>query len=281
MKYIVSTIFLLAFAIQMLNAQGFNGYYQTPDIHNDQIVFTAEGDLWTVSAQGGLASRLTTHAETELLPHFSPDGQTISFSASYEGPLELYTIPATGGMTMRWTYESSSSIAAGWSPSGDLLYATTVYNKKPDERMVRIDQNTKAKMHIPLDQASEGVYDGTGKTFFFVRPADHNNVTKRYQGGTARQIWKYTEGSDEAVKLTSDHNGESHHPLWYDGRIYYLTDRDGMMNIWSMDTNGGDLKQHTEHDAFDVRYANVHNGKIVYQLAQAYYYNQQYYFGVK
>ena len=55
--------------------------------------------------------------------------------------------------------------------------------------------------------------------------------------------------------------------MWYEGRIYFISDRDGMMNLWSMATDGSDVTQHTEHEAFDVRYANISNGIIVYQMA--------------
>ncbi|MEQ9022390.1 MAG: hypothetical protein RLN82_06465, partial [Pseudomonadales bacterium] len=146
------------------------------------------------------------------------------------------------------------------------VYATWAYNKKPDERLVTIDTKTKVKTIIPLDQASEASFSADGQTVFFVRPADHGNVTKRYKGGTARQIWKFTFGTDEAIKLTTDYDGESHHPLWHDSRVYFLSDRDGIMNVWSMDENGGDKKQHTTHQDFDVRSANISNGVVVYQV---------------
>ncbi len=247
-------------------AQGVEGYYQHPDIHNNQIVFCAEGDIWTVALSGGIAQRLTTHAEEERYPLFSPDGKTIAFSASYEGPTEIYTMPISGGMTTRWTYESDASVATNWTPSGEIVYATRAYNKKPDLRLVTINRTNKTKKVVPLDQASEASYNADGSTLYFVRPADHRNVTKRYKGGTARQIWKFQQGAKEAIKLTTDHTGESHHPMWLDGRIYFLTDRDGMMNIWSMDEKGKDLKQHTNHEEFDARNANASDGVIVYQL---------------
>ncbi|MTI38285.1 S41 family peptidase [Fulvivirga lutimaris] len=259
------TLFFL-FLNATLQAQGFEGYYQFPDIHNDKIVFCAEGDIWTVSLSGGLAQRLTTHPEEESYPSISPDGQTISFSANYEGPTEVYTMPISGGLTTRWTYESDASFSTNWTPAGEIIYTTRAYNKKPDNQLVKINIKTKSKSFIPLDQASEAGYDASGKTLYFVRPAYHRNVTKRYQGGTARQIWKFTEGDSEATKLTKDHLGGSHHPMWFGARVYFITDRDGMMNIWSMDENGGDLKQHTKHTEFDVRYANVSNGVIVYQM---------------
>ena len=263
MFFTFSGLFLSLFS---LFAQGFEGYYQYPDVHDDLIVFCAEGDIWTVPLTGGLARRLTTHPEEEFQPVFSPDGQTVLFSASYEGPVELYTIPVEGGLTKRWSYEADPSIANAWSPSGEIVYATRAYNKKPDFRLVKINPQTKVKSFVPLDQASEGSYDDSGNTLYFVRPAFHRQVTKRYKGGTARQVWKYDTGDKEAVKLTKIYKGESHHPRWYQGRVYFITDRDGTMNIWSMDENGDDLVQHTRHSGFDVRYANVSNGVIVYQL---------------
>jgi len=259
--------FLLCFSLSVntLLAQGFEGYYQHPDIHQNQIVFVAEGDIWKVATTGGIAQRLTTHAEEEFYPMISPDGKTLAYTASYEGPLEVYTLPIDGGRTKRWTYESDASIVTSWTPDGKIVYQTWAYSKRPDEQLVTIDLKSKQKTVVPLYQASEGIQDDQGN-WFFIRPADHNNVTKRYVGGTARQIWKF-DGKNEAVKLTTDHTGESFHPMWYQGRVYFITDRDGTMNIWSMNVGGGDLKQHTKHEDFDVRYANLDSGRIVYQHA--------------
>ncbi len=260
--------FLISFFFYNVSlAQGFEGYYQNPNIHNNTIVFVAEGDLWTVPLSGGLAQRITTHPEEENFPSISPDGKTIAFSASYEGPLEVYTMPVEGGIPTRWTYERDASVTNSWTPDGKVIYNTRAYSKVPDNQIITIDLLTKNKTKIPLAQASEAAYDASGKTVYFVRPAYHRNVTKRYKGGTARQIWKFTEGANEAVKLTKDHLGGSHHPMWYSGRIYFITDRDGIMNIWSMNESGEDLKQHTNHIEYDVRSASISNGNIVYQVA--------------
>ena len=260
-------LFVSFLAYFVVPAQGFEGYYRMPSVYENTIVFAAEGDIWTVPLNGGLAQRLTTHPEEENFPSISPDGKTIAFSASYEGPMEVYTMPIEGGLPTRWTYERDASVTNSWTPDGSVIYNTRAYSKVPDNQIVTIDLVTKQKTRIPLAQASEASYDNTGKTVYFVRPAYHRNVTKRYKGGTARQIWKFTEGTDEAVKLTKDHLGGSHHPMWFSGRIYFISDRDGMMNIWSMNENGEDLSQHTTHKEFDVRSASISNGNIVYQMA--------------
>lgn len=267
-------LFISLFVSSLVLAQGFEGYYRCPDIHNNTIVFSAEGDLWTVPLTGGLAQRLTTHQEEERFPSISPDGTSIAFSASYEGPTEVYTMPIQGGLPIRWTYESDASIVNNWTPDGKVVYHTRAYSKVPDNQLVTINLKTKEKSRIPLSQASEASFNSSANTLYFVRPAYHNNVTKRYQGGTVRQLYKFTRGDAEAVKLTNDHAGESHHPMWFNERIFFITDRDGTMNIWSIDENGGDLKQHTSHKDFDVRYANISNGNIVYQMgADLWHYN--------
>ena len=99
-----------------------------------------------------------------------------------------------------------------------------------------------------------------------MRPAFHNNVTKRYRGGTARKTWKFVEGAPEAVCLTCDYAGESHSPQWWNGRVSFVSDRDGTMNLWSMDEGGQDLRQHTHHSGWDVRDPALDRGRLVYQV---------------
>jgi tricorn protease len=264
-KKFLGCIVSLTFALIQVSAQGFEGYYQHPDIHKNTIVFVAEGDIWKVSINGGLAQRLTTHAEEEKYPVISPDGTTIAYSASYEGPTEVYTIPILGGLTKRWTFGSDPSTAIGWTPDGKIVYTTSAYSKLPNQQLITLDLNTKKRSVIPLFQANDGVQIESG-TWFFVPHSNANDHVKRYVGGWARQIWKF-EGNKEAVKLTKDHLGESFNPMWHQGRVYFITDRDGVKNIWSMNADGADLKQHTMHKEFDARSASLDNGKIVYQHA--------------
>lgn len=259
-------VLLFAFSSNTLNSQGFKGYYQYPAIYGETIYFSAEGDIWKVPVSGGLAKRLTTHTGEESYPRVSPDGTTLAFSASYEGPTEVYTMPVSGGLPIRWTYEADASIVAGWTPGGEIVYTTNAYSTLPDAQTVKINTKTKISTRIPLSQASESCFNDKGNEIYFVRPAYHGNVTKRYMGGTARKIWKYSDGAKEAVQLSDDYKGGSHHPMYWNNRVYFITDRDGTMNIWSMNDAGKDYRQHTKQSDFDVRYASLQNGRIVYHV---------------
>ncbi|MBN2508599.1 MAG: PD40 domain-containing protein [Verrucomicrobia bacterium] len=242
------------------------GYYRFPAIRGDTIVFTAEGDLWRVGLPGGVAARLTTHPGTEAHAVISPDGLTLAFSAEYEGPQEVYVMPLGGGVPRRLTFEGDAR-TVGWTPDGMILYATRAYSTLPNEQLMRLDPATACAIPVPLSQASEGAFlagDGP-QTLVFTRLPFQGSSTKRYRGGTAQNLWRFTQGQPEAVPLTADYPGTSKNPMPWQGRVYFVTDRDGIMNLWSMTPDGGELRQHTHHAVYDVKSAALDRGRIVYQ----------------
>ena len=240
------------------------GYYRQPAVSNDSLVFAAEGDLWRVGLSGGAAQRLTTNLAAESNPAISPDGKWVAFSARYEGPGEVYIMPIGGGAPVRLTYDGDNALVQGWTPDGMVLYATPRYSDKPDPRLYAIDPVSRVSVPIPLHQAAEGCFL-RGSLYFAKQQLISDNV-KLYQGGLAQKIWRFETGK-EAVALTADYAGTSRQPLCGNGRVYFISDRDGTLNIWSMNDEGRDLKQHTRHTEFDIRGASISaDGKrIAYQ----------------
>src|SRR5512136_3162660 len=118
-----------------LSAAGRNGYYRFPALHGDTVVFTSEGDLWAVDVRGGPARRLTSHTGLETNPAISPDGQTLAFSAQYEGPTEVYTMPLAGGLPERRTFAGQAATVVGWTPDRKILYATRKYSTLPNAQL--------------------------------------------------------------------------------------------------------------------------------------------------
>ncbi len=268
----VKTIGMVALVVLLLAGLGLaqeptggKGYYRYPALHDTTIVFTAEGDLWQVGIGGGIARRLTTHHGEESRAAISPDGSMLAFSAQYEGPTEVYVMPLIGGVPRRMTYEGERSLVVGWTPDGDLLYSTSHFSTLPNRQLVRISVADDEQTRIPLWQANDGVYDPSGNSLYFTRLPFMGSNTKRYKGGAAKNIWKYTNGADEAIELTGDYPGMSMRPMWWQGRLYFASDRDGIMNIWSMDTTGGNLRQHTKHADYDIQSPSLSNGRIVYE----------------
>lgn len=239
------------------------GYFRTPSLRGDIVVFAAEGDLWRAPITGGGATRLTTHPSEESNPVLSPDGKWVAFSANYEGPSEIYIMPTQGGEPARLTFGAGGTVT-GWTKEGKILYATGKHSTLPDTQLVLLDPKTRLRTRIPLAQASDGEYDSTG-TLFFTRLDFQGSQTKRYQGGTAQNLWKLAPQAKEAVPLTADFKGTSRSPMVWKDRVYFLSDRDGIMNVWSMDASGKNIKQITHESGFDVQNPQMDNGKLIYQ----------------
>jgi tricorn protease len=242
------------------------GYYRQPAIHGDTIVFVAEGDLWRTSIQGGAAQRLTTNLAEETFPRISPDGKLVAFTARYEGPAEVYVMPITGGLPTRLTHEGDNARVQGFTDDGRVLYSTARWSGKPSQRMYVIDPATKKMSPVPLAEAAEGCY--LDKTLYFTRePLGSDNV-KNYRGGLVQRVWQFN-GTTEAAPLTNNDGGMSRQPMCdaKSGRVFFLSDRDGTMNLWSVARDGGNAKQHTQHKGLDIRSANIARdaASVVYQ----------------
>ncbi|WP_193210921.1 S41 family peptidase [Luteolibacter marinus] len=259
---------LLALAAAIVSsAHAAPGFFRSPALHGDTVVFTAEGDLWRVAASGGAAQRLTTHPGIETAAAISPDGRQVAYSAQYDGPVEVYVMPLAGGLPKRLTWHGEGAAPVGWTPDGKVLCTTRAYSTLPNDQLVAIDPADGTDTLLPLAQASDGSFDPTGATLIFTRLPFQGSSTKRYQGGTAQNLWRFDPGADEAVPLTGDFAGTSKNPMWDGDRLYFLSDRDGTMNLWSMDHDGKDLQPLTRHDDFDIRHADLDGGRIVYQHA--------------
>jgi tricorn protease len=258
----------------LLYSQNILGYYRYPALHENMIIFTAEGDLWKVATVGGMAQRLTTHQGMESHAAFSPDGKWIAFSGEYEGPIEVYTMSVDGSLPQRRTYEGETANVVGWTMDEKILYTSQKYSTLPNLQLLEFNTETNSSSVIPLNQASEGVYNKDKNTLFFTRLPFQGSHTKRYRGGTAQNIWKFESGKTESSPLTTDYTGTSKNPMFWQGRVYFVSDRDGTMNLWSMTDDGKDLIQHTYHKGYDISDPDLNKGRIVYQcIADLYLYD--------
>ena len=109
------------------------GYPRFPTIQGDTVVFVAEDDLWTVSASGGRARRLTANLGPTTRPRLSPDGNWVAFAGREEGPPEIYCMPSAGGPAKRLTF-LGGCLPASWSREGDQILFASSHGKPFDSR---------------------------------------------------------------------------------------------------------------------------------------------------
>jgi tricorn protease len=180
---------------------GTTGYLRFPTISRDQLVFTAEDDLWRVSVGGGRAERLTAGVAATRA-RFSPDGRQIAFTGSDEGPDEVYVMPADGGPSRRLTYHAGRSEVVGWQPDGtQILYASSAGLPSPRWRMLSgVSHQGGEPVRLPYGIANIIAFGPNGSVVLG-RNIREPAFWKRYRGGTAGSLWIDAQGSGEFKRL--------------------------------------------------------------------------------
>ncbi|WP_144210273.1 S41 family peptidase [Shewanella donghaensis] len=245
------------------------GYYRAPALHDQTLVFTAEGDLWLSQLNQSSATRLTTQAAEEIDATISKDGNWVAYSANYDGATEVYVMPITGGVAKRVSFENSRVRLQGWTATGEILYATDNAHGPANYWVLKtVNPQTLALTNLPLADAIEGVIDDAGEYVYFTQFGlqTSGDNAKVYRGGALGEIWRFKLGSkQEAQKLTASHQGSVRLPMLWQKRVYFISDQSGNDNIWSMGLDGNGIKQHTEFSDWKVRDAQLNDGRVVFQ----------------
>ena len=242
------------------------GYYRYPTVYGDQMVFTAEGDLWSAPLAGGMAHRLTTVSGEERLAAFSPDGKWIAFCGNYDGNLDVYVIPSEGGEPKRLTYHPAPDLVTGWTPDGKVAFRSyRLWNKW---QCLVIPPTGGYAQPVEVDEAALVAFEPGGDRIAYNRAVSNYigyGWWKRYKGGEAQDVWVGSTKTHDYVNVTNSVGNETS-PMWHGDRIYFMRDNDARMNIHSMNADGSDIRQHTFHTEWDARWPNLSDGKIAYSL---------------
>jgi len=245
-----------------------NGFFRFPDIRGDLIVFTSEGDLWSVLLTGnGEAHRLTRHNGQETYARISPDGKWIAFTGEYDGNRDVYVMPTTGGAPERLTFHPGWDEVVGWTPdSKQIMFRSPRNSPNFTWKIYTVGLEGGFPEDFGLDKGTRISLESKGSRLAFTRLRREASSWKRYQGGQAMDIWAGNLKSLDFKKIT-DYTGTDAFPMWINDRIYFLSDRSGRANLFSMKPDGSDVKQHTYEEKWDVRWPSSDGKNIVYQKA--------------
>jgi tricorn protease len=243
-----------------------SGYLRFPDLNGNQVVFCAGGDLWITSDRGGASRRLTTHVGNELYPKFSPDGRQVAFTGEYDGNLDVFVVPVEGGEPGRRTWHPGNDQVIGWTPDGkDIIFRSSAEEPHGEWELYTVPAAGGEPKKLPLGWAARLAIEPSGGRWAFSRISTSETASwKRYRGGSSADIWVgHPDRAD--YKRVTEFKGPDAFPMWYGGRIYFLSDQGGTGNLWSMLPDGSDRRQHTQLQGWDARYPSIGpDGRIVF-----------------
>ncbi|MEM7125261.1 MAG: S41 family peptidase [Chloroflexota bacterium] len=251
------------------------GYYRFPTIYENTVVFVSEDDLWSVPVNGGIARRLTNHLGEVSHPIFSPDGEYLAFVGREEGAPEVYIMPAKGGSARRLTYLSSRCRVLGWNSSGTHILFSSSYGQMDYGEMSLYQIHHKsANGHVEALNygPARSIAFGHAGQVVLGRNTGDPALWKRYRGGTAGHLWINPKASKGGIgtfeRLLPDLQGNVASPMWVKvknrNRVFFISDHEGIGNLYSCTPNGKDLRRHTDHEEYYARNPTTDGTRIVY-----------------
>lgn len=94
--------------------------------NGETIAFTYKGDIYTVPANGGKATQLTTHPAHDTRPIWSPDGSKIAFASDRNGNFDIFIMDMEGGSPKQLTTHSANEYPETFSDAKHILYSAAI-----------------------------------------------------------------------------------------------------------------------------------------------------------
>ncbi|MBN2562463.1 MAG: PD40 domain-containing protein, partial [Phycisphaerae bacterium] len=237
-----------------------------PTLSDKHVAFAHGGDLWIVDRAGGEARRLTSTPAVESDPHFSPDGAWIAFTSNRSDNEAVYVLPVVGGTPTRLTWYPADASAKGWTPDGKrILYASSRQTAPVGfDRLWTVSVEGGPSELLAAPWGHDGSFSPSGARLVVDRVSRWDSEWRHYRGGQNTPLTILDLHSLEEIRLPNERTTDIH-PLWIGQTIYFLSDRDWIMNIWSYDVESGQLTQVTDFTDVDVKWLSGHDNTLIFE----------------
>jgi tricorn protease len=248
-----------------------------PAMHGDQVVFTYAGELYTVERSGGVARKLTGHPGYNMFARFSPDGSQIAFTGQYDGNTEVYVMPSGGGVPKRLTFTATlgrdnlsdrmgpNNIVMTWKDNDHIVFRSRKqsFNSFKGALFV-VNVNGGLPEQIPVPEGGWISFSDDGQQFVYNRVFREFRTWKYYAGGMTDDIWLHDLNERTTVNLT-DNESQDLFPMWVDDKVYFLSDRDGRMNLFVYDQITRQTRKLTHFGEFDIKFPSLGGDAIIFE----------------
>jgi tricorn protease len=252
-----------------------------PTTNGSQIVFVYAGQLYTVAKEGGTARRLTDGPGYNAFPHFSPDGTQLAFTGQYDGNTEVYVMPGEGGPPKRLTTTATLKRDDISDRMGPNNLVETWLNTKPEVvfrsrmrsfndflgQLYTVGMDADLPTQLPVPRGGFASFSPDDSKMAYNRVFREFRTWKHYRGGMADDIW-ILDFKTGAIENITNNPAQDICPMWGpDNHIYFASDRDGRLNLFSYDLGSKQTRQLTHFKDFDIKFPSLGKDAIVFEQA--------------
>ena len=282
MKLRLLSAALLMLTATQVAAAADTEWLRDPAISPDgsRIAFRTLAQIWTVPAEGGVATPLTPAGSRASRPVWSPDGGTIAFASNRFGPVNVFAVGATGGPARRLTWHTAAEFPSGFTPDGrNVLYVSATLGDAVQtyggagfgewrNQLYQVPLGGGRETMVLPNAALWGRWNADGSALVYNSPDVEQGFRQHQVSDTVRQVWRYDPATGAHTRLTQERT-ESRDPVWApDGSVLFLAERSGSLNVWRMQADGSQPTPVTFFAGEPVRFLSVdRKGDIAFSQA--------------
>ncbi|MDP1571879.1 MAG: PDZ domain-containing protein [Vicinamibacterales bacterium] len=240
---------------------------RSPAVSATHIAFAYAQNIWVVERAGGAARRLTSFQGQAGHPRFSPDGRTIAFTGDYAGNADVYVVPVEGGEPVRLTWHPGADTVQGWTPDGTrVLFSSGRATWAPvaAPRFWTVPAAGGVAEPMALPRGYQGRLSPDGRHIAYRMNNSWDEERRNYRGGQNKPIWIVDLKTYDLVSPPWT-DSKDIEPVWVGGDVYFLSDRDGVSNIWRYQPATKALTQVTRFTDFDVKTLDGRADAVVFE----------------
>lgn len=243
---------------------------RSPSISQDHIVFAYASDIWLADKDGNYPRRLTVDEGVEENPVLSPDGKWVAFSANYDGNLDVFVLPIEGGTPQRLTFHPALDRVRGWHGNKVIFASYRASFSQRFSQLFEIDLDGGLPKALPMPEAHQGAISPDGKYTAYIKNPDPTESTgtyrpfKGYRGGNTPKVWIFDNATYEIEEIPHA-NAINTYPVWLDEQLYFLSDRDGITNIYTYNQEDQSVRKISSHRNFDVKTLHSNGKELIYE----------------
>jgi tricorn protease len=275
MKKLSVALFTLLMPVLLFSQEKTDKLFRFPSVFNNQVVFSYAGNLYTIDVKGGVARKLTNHIGYEMFARFSPDGSNLAFTGEYDGNREVYLMPSKGGVPKRLTYTATlgrddisdrmgpNNIVMAWKDNNNIVFRSRrwSYNDFIGQLFI-VDVNGSMPLQVEVPRGGFCSFSADGEKMAYNRIFREFRTWKYYKGGMADDVWIY-DFKTQDLKNISNNVAQDIFPMWAGDEIFYLSDRDRIMNMFVYNIKTGETKKVTNFENYDIKFPSMCDGKSI------------------